>query len=451
MVTHQNVACLFRSTELYYQFSDRDVWTLFHSYAFDFSVWEMWGALLYGGRLVIVPHLVSRSPEAFRELLAREQVTVLNQTPSAFRQLIQAGQRPGPSPELALRYVIFGGEALEMRSLTPWFERQGDQRPLLVNMYGITETTVHVTFRPLSAGDLGSGSLIGTPIPGWQVYILDSRRQPAPIGVPGEIYVGGAGLARGYWHRPELTAERFVANPFSAEPGARLYKSGDLARFLPDGGIEYLGRVDHQVKIRGHRIELGEIESALARHPAVRECVAVAREDAPGDKRLVAYVVSTQDQASLTPGELRAALQTKLPGYMLPSAFVFLNALPLTPNGKINRRALPAPDATRPELNEAFAAPGTPTEEALATIWREVLGVERVGVRDDFFGLGGHSLLVTKVISRVRESFQVELPMGQFFETPTIAGLAAAIEELLVEEINQLGEDEARRMTHYAG
>jgi acyl transferase domain-containing protein/non-ribosomal peptide synthetase component F len=537
MVTHQNVVRLFAATQRWYQFNQQDVWTLFHSVAFDFSVWEMWGALLYGGKLVVVPYLVSRSPEAFYGLLSRERVTVLNQTPSAFRQLIQAEQhyaesrqaaaevsgRIGSSegglasphvggysfPALALRYVIFGGEALEMQSLKPWFERHGDQQPRLVNMYGITETTVHVTYRRLSAKDLDSGSVIGAPIPDLQLYILDVRRQPVPIGVVGEIYVGGAGLARGYLNRPELTAERFIPNPFSPEPGARLYKSGDLARFLPGREIEYLGRADLQVKIRGHRIELGEIESALAQHPAVDECIALAREDSPGEKRLVAYVVpknhpsgaastarreafgvrgacsrfdsepsaeqgslptdaglQKREQAPRTPNasrhsegyddapahsanpsaeELRRLLREKLPDYMVPSAFVMLQAIPLTPNGKVDRRALPAPDTARSEPEDTFVAPSTPTEEALAEIWREVLRLERVGTRDNFFELGGHSLLMTRVISRVREVFQVELPIRGFFESPTITGLAAAVEHLMVEQIDQMSEEGALR------
>ncbi|HLZ53318.1 MAG TPA: amino acid adenylation domain-containing protein, partial [Verrucomicrobiae bacterium] len=448
MVTHHNVTRLFAATQSWYQFNERDVWTLFHSVAFDFSVWEIWGALFHGGRLVIVPYLTSRSPKAFVELLARERVTVLNQTPSAFRQLIQAEQGMSPPPELALRYVIFGGEALEMQGLKPWFERHGDQQPRLVNMYGITETTVHVTYRPLAAADVDSGSVIGAPIPDLEVYILDARRQPAPIGVPGEVYVGGAGVARGYLNRPELTTERFIPNPFRREPQAHLYKTGDLARWLPNGDIEYLGRADHQVKIRGHRIEPGEIESVLARHPAVRECVVMVREDSPGEKRLAAYLVSNSEMAG---GELRDLLKAKLPDYMIPSAFVFLDKLPLTANGKVDRRALLLPESVRREPAENFVAPRTPTEAALAEIWHEVLRAERVGVYDNFFELGGHSLLMTQVITRVREAFQIELPMRRFFESPTLAGLAAVVEELLVEEIEQLSDDQARRLARSAG
>jgi amino acid adenylation domain-containing protein len=443
-VTHENVTRLFQATQPWYQFNESDVWTLFHSYAFDFSVWEIWGALLYGGRLVVVPHLVSRSPEKFLELLAREKVTVLNQTPSAFRQLIQADQRTLPQPELALRYIIFGGEALELRSLKPWFDRHGDQRPQLVNMYGITETTVHVTYRPINAQDLGSGSVIGQPIPDLQIYILDARLQPVPIGLPGEMYVGGAGVARGYLNRPELTAEKFIPNPFNEKAGDRLYKTGDLARWLANGDIEYLGRADHQVKIRGHRIELGEIESTLAQHPAMRECVVLARVDSPGDERLAAYLVTEPDKASISLGELRNFLKTKLPEHMIPAAFVFLDALPLTPNGKVDRKALPAPEKVRPELDESFAAPNTPTEIAVAEIWREVLQLERVGLHDNFFELGGHSLLMTQIVSRLREAFQIELPMRRFFESPTIEKLALVIEELLTDEIRQMSDKEAQ-------
>ncbi|HWI65917.1 MAG TPA: amino acid adenylation domain-containing protein, partial [Symbiobacteriaceae bacterium] len=310
VITHANVVRLFTATDHWYNFGPDDVWTLFHSYAFDFSVWELWGALLYGGRVIVVPYEVTRSPEAFYDLLARERVTVLNQTPSAFRQLINAEANLGVG-DLALRYVIFGGEALELQSLRPWFEQHGDRTPRLINMYGITETTVHVTYRPITLADLdqGLGSVIGCPIPDLQVYVLDVNRQFLPPGVPGEMYVGGAGLARGYLKRAELTAERFIPDPISGRPGARLYKTGDLARWRPDGDLEYLGRVDHQVKVRGFRIELGEIEAGLNLHDAVREAVVIPREDSPGDRRLVAYIVQDPEYTGETAGTEGADMQ----------------------------------------------------------------------------------------------------------------------------------------------
>ncbi|HEY0079187.1 MAG TPA: amino acid adenylation domain-containing protein [Pyrinomonadaceae bacterium] len=432
-VSHANVSRLLSSTQHWFNFNEQDVWTLFHSYAFDFSVWEIWGALAYGGKLVVVPYLVSREPEEFYRLLVAEGVTVLNQTPSAFRQLIRAEESIGEAGGLSLRYVIFGGEALELQSLKPWFERHGEVRPQLVNMYGITETTVHVTYRPISVADLSHAgrSPIGCPIPDLQVYVLDRRQELVPVGVPGEMYVGGSGLARNYLKRPELTAERFIPNPFSTEPGARLYRTGDLARQLPGGDVEYLGRIDQQVKVRGFRIELGEIEAALAEQPGILEAVVVAREEG-GDKRLVAYVVTEDGEASV--GELREALRSILPDYMIPSAFVSLDALPLTPSGKINRRALPAPDPQQYSHETEFVAPRTVFEEMLAGIWQEVLRIERVGLGDNFFELGGHSLLATQVVSRVRESFRVELPVRRVFEHPTLAGLAANVENALKDE-----------------
>ncbi len=433
LVNHFNVVRLFEATSEWFHFNQADVWTLFHSYAFDFSVWELWGALFYGGRLVVVPYFVSREPESFLKLLSQEKVTVLNQTPSAFRQLMKAEESKGTSPDLKLRLVIFGGEALEVQSLKPWFERHGENSPQLVNMYGITETTVHVTYRPVTQADLNANvSVIGRPISDLQVYLLDEHLQPIPIGVLGEMYIGGAGLVRGYLNRPDLTAERFISNPFSDEPDVRLYKTGDLARYLSDGNIEYMGRIDHQVKIRGFRIELGEIEAVLRQHPAVENAVVIAQEDIPDDKRLVAYVVASKLQRSLF-GNLRNFLKQKLPDYMIPSSFVFLNALPLTPNGKVDRKALPVPDNIRPELEEDFVAPRTPVEEVLAEIWAVVLGLKQIGIYDNFLELGGHSLLATQILSRVRDTYQVELPVRELFDRPTIAGLAKSIEIMLLE------------------
>ena len=294
MVRHCNVTRLFSATEAWFGFNPRDVWTLFHSFAFDFSVWELWGALLYGGRLVVISHDIARSPGDFYHLLCQERVTVLNQTPSAFLQLSDA--QAEATEQHSLRVVIFGGEALELRTLRPWIARNGADKPQLVNMYGITETTVHVTYRRLTADEIESeqSSVIGKPIPDLRVYLLDSQRQPVPIGVVGEIYVGGAGVARGYLNRPDLTAERFTADFLSADMLSRLYKTGDLGRWRADGSLEYLGRNDNQVKIRGFRIELGEIEGHLRQHSQVKQAIVLAREDEPGEKRLVAYVVGNR-------------------------------------------------------------------------------------------------------------------------------------------------------------
>ncbi|MGB8506898.1 MAG: amino acid adenylation domain-containing protein, partial [Pyrinomonadaceae bacterium] len=437
LVTHANVARLFAATEEWFSFTGDDVWTMFHSPSFDFSVWELWGALLHGGRLVVVPYMVSRSPEAFLKLLRREGVTVLNQTPSAFRQLMRAEQEAAEAGEyLNLRAVIFGGEALEVQSLRPWVERHGDEWPRLVNMYGITETTVHVTYRPLAARDciVGAGSMIGRAIPDLSVFVLDERQNLLPVGVQGELYVGGAGLARGYLGRAGLTAERFVPDPFADKEGARLYRTGDLGRYLSGGDIEYLGRIDKQVKIRGFRIEPGEVEAALRSHAFVRDCVVMARAETSGEGlRLVAYVVPADGAGEAYVGELRAHLQGRLPEYMIPSAFVVVVELPLTAHGKIDYARLPEPEGARPELGREYVRPRTAVEEVVAGIWSRVLAVEDVGVEDNFFELGGHSLLAMQVRSRVSEAFNFELPLRAIYEEPTVAGLARRIEQESVE------------------
>ncbi|SEI15742.1 amino acid adenylation domain-containing protein [Pseudomonas asplenii] len=425
LLPHGNVLRLFDASRHWFGFDSQDSWTLFHSYAFDFSVWEIFGALLHGGRLVVVPHEVSRSPEAFHALLCDERVTVLNQTPSAFKSLMAVALE---SPrELALRQVIFGGEALEVQSLRPWFERFGDRSPQLVNMYGITETTVHVTYRPLSLADLeqSAGSPIGEPIVDLSWYLLDDALNLTPPGCIGELYVAGAGLARGYLNQAGLTATRFVANPFDSQ-GGRLYRTGDLARMRSDGVIDYIGRRDQQVKIRGFRIELGEIESRLQGHAQVREAVVLAL-----DGQLVAYLVATDPtllgdtarQAALRL-ELRDDLKRHLADYMVPAHLMLLPALPLTANGKLDRKALPAPDTAL--LQQAYVAPRSTLEQQLAAIWSEVLKVERVGLSDNFFELGGHSLLATQVIARARQVLDLEVELRSLFETPDLAAFAAS-------------------------
>ncbi len=476
-VTHANVVRLFQQTDGWFGFDHSDVWTLFHSYAFDFSVWEIWGALLYGGCLVVVPQQVARSPDAYYALIADQGVTVVNQTPSAFRQLVQLEAQGLVEPRaLALRFVIFGGEALDPAALAPWFARHGDRRPLLVNMYGITETTVHVTYRPVQAGDAATAhsSPIGVPIPDLRIFLLDRYGNLVPPGVAGEIYVGGPGLARGYLGRPELTAERFVPHPFgrgeprtkNQEPGfedaelstqnatlntqypSRLYRTGDQARYLPDGDLEYLGRIDQQVKIRGFRIELGEIDAVLLQHPGVRICLTLMREDTPGDKRLVAYL---QARAGAPPpqDELRRFAKTRLPEYMLPTAFVYLDAFPLTENGKLNRAALPAPEREQVAAGADYAPPSTPTEELLAAVWAKALNLDRVGVHDNFFAIGGDSILSLHVLAAARER-GVYFSLQQLFQHPTVVELArvasAAAEQPQTAPFDLVAPEDRRRL-----
>ncbi|EKQ5878309.1 pyoverdine non-ribosomal peptide synthetase PvdD, partial [Pseudomonas aeruginosa] len=429
LLTHRNALRLFSATEAWFGFDERDVWTLFHSYAFDFSVWEIFGALLYGGRLVIVPQWVSRSPEDFYRLLCREGVTVLNQTPSAFKQLMaMACSADMATQQPALRYVIFGGEALDLQSLRPWFQRFGDRQPQLVNMYGITETTVHVTYRPVSEADLEGGlvSPIGGTIPDLSWYILDRDLNPVPRGAVGELYIGRAGLARGYLRRPGLSATRFVPNPFPGGAGERLYRTGDLARFQADGNIEYIGRIDHQVKVRGFRIELGEIEAALAGLAGVRDAVVLAH-DGVGGTQLVGYVVAdSAEDAERLRESLRESLKRHLPDYMVPAHLMLLERMPLTVNGKLDRQALPQPDASLSQ--QAYRAPGSELEQRIAAIWAEILGVERVGLDDNFFELGGHSLLLLMLKERIGDTCQATLSISQLMTHASVAEQAACIE-----------------------
>jgi amino acid adenylation domain-containing protein len=425
VITHGNVLRLFASTAHWFRFSSEDVWTLFHSYAFDFSVWEIWGALLYGGRLVIVPYTVSRDPDQFYQLLSREGATVLNQTPSAFRQLIQAeAARQEPLP-LSLRYIIFGGEALQPSQLQPWFDRHGDRRPQLVNMYGITETTVHVTYRPVRASDARqTASLIGVPIPDLYLYVLDEYCEPVPMGVPGELYVGGAGLARGYLFRDQLTAERFVRDPF--RPGERLYRTGDRVRRRRDGELEYLGRLDSQIKIRGHRIEAGEITAVLSLHRAVREAVVSVRRH-QDDTYLLAYYVPSD--GAVSEAELRRHLQEHLPAYMVPQAFTPLPRLPLTVNGKLDERALPDPQHTSMSATNGHSrAPRDGLEREVLELWRRLLGHERLGPDDNVFEHGAHSVLAVQARNHLQSLLGRELPVVLLFQYPTPAALAMQLE-----------------------
>jgi amino acid adenylation domain-containing protein len=437
MVTHHNVVRLLNATAPWFGFNAEDVWTLFHSPAFDFSVWEIWACLLTGGRLVVVTHEVTRSPPDFYELLEKERVTVLNQTPAAFYQIIQV-EASGPARNLSLRYVIFGGEALNFVALRPWLELHGDASPRLVNMYGITETTVHVTYRPVSASDIRNEnrSLIGVPIPDLQLYLLDDQQKPVSAGEIGEIYVGGAGVARGYLNRPQLSAERFLPDPFCGLEGARMYRSGDLARALDNGDIEYLGRGDRQVKIRGFRIELGEIEAALAEHAGVRQSAVMARRDGAVEQRLVAYYVPDPERPT-SEAELRTFLRAKLPEHMIPYAYVVLDALPLTVNGKIDREALPAPAIGTPS-RPVEARSTTPHEQMVLDVWRKALNVDDIGLDDNFFDLGGTSILLLTAHTGLQGRLRRTIPMTKLFEFATVRSLARYLQQ--VEQVEQAGQ-----------
>jgi aspartate racemase len=392
--------------------------------SFDASTFEIWGALLHGARCVLFPNNVP-SPAELGVMLQKHRVSTLWLTASLFNLVIDEA----PTVLSGVRQLLTGGEPLSVPHVRRALALLRETK--IINGYGPTEsTTFACCYRVPDRLDETINSIpIGRPIGNTQVYILDEHLSPVPVGAHGEIYIGGDGLARGYFNRPELTAEKFIRNPFSGDSTSCLYRTGDRGRYLPDGNIEFLGRIDDQVKIRGYRIELGEIEATLGEHPMVREAVAMAREDTPGDRRLVAYIVLAQ-VTSQKAEELRNFLKGKLPEHMIPSALVFLESLPVTPNGKVDRKALPAPDQSRPELERAFVAPRIPLEERLARIWGEVLKLEKVGIHDNFFDLGGNSLLATQVISRIRTALDAEVPLRAMFEAPTMAELAAVISDL---------------------
>ncbi|WP_400161946.1 amino acid adenylation domain-containing protein [Brevibacillus sp. TJ4] len=421
MVPHSNVIRLFANTQRWFHFHASDKWALFHSFAFDFSVWEIWGALLYGGQLVIVPYRTSRSADEFYELVAREGITVLNQTPSAFYQFAKADERL--AKDLEVRCIIFGGEALEPEKLKGWLEKHGDAKPSLVNMYGITETTVHVTYRPITKADMFGKSMIGEKISDLELYILDKQLEPVPVGVAGEMYIGGAGLARGYNSLPKMTAERFIPNPFSSEYGSRLYKTGDAARFTENGDVEYLGRIDRQVKIRGFRIELEEIQKTLRKHPAVQDAHAIVHQAGDEDKRIAAYYI-VKPGCIVEPSDLQEFARGFLPIYMVPAWFQKVDAFPLTENGKIDEKSLPLPAADRALAKQALVLPRNRVEEALAGIWRDTLQLEEVGIHDNFFELGGHSFTAVQLIRKVEKEFGKTMPTSAIFQYPTIEGFS---------------------------
>jgi amino acid adenylation domain-containing protein len=433
----------------------------FASLSFDVSFQDMFSTWFSGGTLVLLTEAQRRDIGGLSGILTDSEVHRIFIPAVALQQLAEGLIAHDPQAS-HLRRVIAGSEQLQItQPIARFFSEAKDCS--LHNEYGPSEThVVPCLSLPDEVQDGPSRPPIGRPIFNTQIYLLEKSLQPTPIGVPGELYIGGAGLARGYLGRPDLTAEKFVPDPFSRQPGARLYRTGDLARYYPDGNIEFLGRDDHQVKIRGFRIELGEVETVLGRHPAVQETIVLTWERAPGDRRLVAYVVF-QPGTTPTVSELRNFLLEKLPDYMVPSSFVILDAVPLTPNGKVNRRALPLPDQARPELEQAFVAPQTELEQVVAGVWREVLGIEQVGVDDNFFELGGHSLLATQVVARLSEAFEVELPLRTIFESPTVSGLVATMLQMesepgsfekvaqILRQLEELSEEEAQSLLDAQG
>ena len=430
----------------------RDVVAQTASQCFDISVWQFLAALVVGGRVRVYGDEVAHHPARLLDRVDAESVTVLETVPSLMRFVLdEVGRRGAARPRLAaLRWMIPTGEALPPELCRAWLGHY-PAVPLL-NAYGPTECSDDVSHHPINIppADDEVTVPIGRPVANMRLYVLDAAGRPVPVKVTGELCVGGVGVGRGYLGDPARTAEVFVPDSFSGEAGARLYRTGDLARFLPDGRIEFLGRRDQQVKLRGFRIELGEIESALRRHEAVRSCAVVAREEADGDKRLVAYVVARPGR-ELTGAALRAFVEQELPAYMIPAAFVLLDELPLTPNGKLDRKALPAPEQGTPPPADSYVEPATPTEQAIAAIWGAVLKTERVGARDDFFARGGHSLLALQVLARMHSAFGVEVAPRSMFDRPTVADLAAEVERLLLEEIESLSEDSAALLIEAGG
>jgi amino acid adenylation domain-containing protein len=439
-VTHRNVVRLVKE-QAYARLGPDETFLHVAPIAFDASTFEIWGSLLNGSRLVILPGSAPTLAE-LGTVLEQEQISVLWLTAGLFHQMVdeQLASLGG------VRQLLAGGDVLSPGHVQRVLEAHPEAH--VINGYGPTEcTTFTCCYQMQALEQVGQTVSIGRPIANTQVFILDAHLHPVPIGVPGELYIGGDGVSRGYVNRPDLTAQAFVPHPFGGA-GARLYKTGDLVRYRADGRIEFLGRRDQQVKLRGFRIELGEIEAVLQQHPAIQQAVVVAtrvaRAGLTDDKRLIAYLL--QDEAQpLTTAELRAWLKERVPDYLVPAAFVTLAAFPLTANGKIDRQALPAPDYTELGASEVFVAPSSVAEMAITKIWCDALGIEKIGIHDNFFALGGHSLIATRVLSRLRDAFQIDLPLRSLFDSPTVAGLATAVEDILIADIDTLTNDEAQQ------
>ncbi|AOE60911.1 syringomycin E biosynthesis L-threonine--[L-threonyl-carrier protein] ligase SyrB1 [Pseudomonas corrugata] len=432
LVAHANVSRLLDSTQREYAFNEHDVWSMFHSIGFDFSVWEIWGALAHGGHVAVVPYDVSRSPTATRQWLLDQGVTVLSQTPSAFRGLDEA-DRQAKTP-LALRYVVFGGEALPATVLRPWVERHGDQKPALINMYGITEATVHTTFKRVLGQDLESAAMvsIGAPLDGWRLNLLDADQQPVPQGTAGELYIEGAGVALGYLNRPALNSERFVQLPGTS---TRAYRTGDLVVLGDDGEYRYAGRCDEQLKIRGFRIEPGEVEACLQSSPAVAAAHVTGHDYGDGDWRLLTYVVPAQGVNAWTEqvrSEVAALVAANLPDYMRPSAYIALAQLPVTDHGKIDKKRLPSPDSIEATVHHT-ADNLTEQEQFVLKVWSQDIGLKNIGLNDDFFDFGGTSLALIRSLSTFKAHYQVNLDPGVLANGATAKVLADCIQRSLVQ------------------
>ena len=444
LVAHSNVVAFIDNCRGRFHLDDRDTWTWFHSWAFDFSVQEIFSPLLTGARLVVVPFETTRTPDEFYNLLAEKRVTVLGQTPSAFA-LLNHVEEAGELRPLALRLVILGGEALNFATLRSWFARHDDTAPQLVNGYGPTEATVGTTFRDITEHDAHheTESLIGDPLPGVSVYLFDEFIHLVPQGETGEICIGGPGVSQGYLNRPDLTAERFIPDPMT--PGAYLYRTGDLARRRADGELAYLGRRDGQIKINGFRVELGEIESALAIFPGIAQSCVAPYTDEAGRTFLAAYFVPDGITPVAVP-RLALSLARSLPAQMIPAFYTRITSIPLSPNGKIDRKALPAPSRQDSFDDSETRQPSSELEEAVLNLVRKTVGNNAIRLEDNFFSVGGHSLLGTQFVLRAREAFGVKITLRDVFEAETVADLAAQIESLILEEIHLLSEDEALRL-----
>lgn len=426
MVKHHNVVRLFTETQRWFQFNEQDVWTLFHSCAFDFSVWEIWGALFYGGSLVIVPHPVTRSPVDFYQLVQKEKVSILNLTPSALQQFILADAL-SEEKKLSLRYIILGGEALNFQILRPWYKCHSDDSPQIINMYGITETTVHVTYYPVKLKDLEQQHrIIGTPISDLKAYVLNGNMLPVKDQEIGELFIGGAGVTNGYLNNPALTKQNFIVNPAIA-PDQTLYKTGDLVSYKKDGNLIYMGRADFQIQIRGFRVEPAEIESVLLSHPLIQQTVVVSQSNMQRGNRLVAYII-TAGNHKLSNDDLLKFMKGKLPDYMVPAEYVFLQTLPLTSNGKTDRKNLPLPKGNR-NLNRAYIPPENDIQKKISEIWCDVLRITGIGIEDNFFHLGGNSLNSFQIILRINEQIGSSLSPAALFEYPSIRELSYHLDD----------------------